>query len=526
MTALFAESLFKGSLILAAAFAANFVLRRGSAAARHFVWTAAFAALLVLPAAILLIPRWSPAPPVSVPVPSVPAVVRPVRISATPRPAPPARTPVLPLVLIAGFLAAASRFLVGAARTSWIVRRAADAAHAGAVLEHLARSLGIRRRVRAIQTAVAPMPMTWGVARPVVVLPEDAASWPEGRLNAVLLHELVHVQRFDLLAQGIAQAACSLYWFHPLAWLALAQLRKEREHACDDAVLQRGLAAPEYAGHLLDLVRTVAARRTRWAHAPAMAEMSGLEARIRAVLDHGCNRRPVSRRAALAIAAVTVAVVLPFAGITAHAQGRGAIAGVVKDPNGARVPFCRVTAKNLDGSNQEAAAANAAGEYQFSSIPSGRYVLEFAAPGFTLAKVETTLVTGAADRVDANLAVGSVSETVVIRGQKSPSAAPQVTASQRMKVGGHVTAAKLVRQAKPVYPAELQQLGVQGSVIMTAIISKDGSVLNPKVRNTVDSRLAQAALDAVRQWVYQPALLNGEPIETVTTITLDFQLEQ
>jgi protein TonB len=50
--------------------------------------------------------------------------------------------------------------------------------------------------------------------------------------------------------------------------------------------------------------------------------------------------------------------------------------------------------------------------------------------------------------------------------------------------------------------------------------------VRPVVRNTVDPRLAQAALDAVKQWVYQPALLNGEPIETLTTITLDFQLEQ
>jgi len=536
MTALFAESLWKGSLILAAAFAANFVLRRGSAAARHFVWTAAFAALLLLPAAILLIPRWSPAPPVATPASSVRAVAQTVRVAVPSRPASPARTPVLPLVLpfvlMGGCLIAASRFLLGAGRTSWMVRRAVDAAHAGALLQHLTRSLGIRRPVRVIQTALAPMPMTWGVARPVVVLPDDAASWPEGRLHAVLLHELVHVQRLDLLAQAVAQAACSLYWFHPLAWLALVQLRKEREHACDDAVLQRGVAAPEYAGHLMDLVRSLAARRTRWANAPAMAEVSGLESRIRAVLDRGCNRRPVSRRAALAIAAVTAAVLLPFAGITAHAQGRGAIAGVVKDPSGARVPFCRVTAKNLDGSNQEAAFANPAGEYQFSSIPSGRYVLEFAAPGFTPAKVETTLVTGAADRVDANLAVGSISEMVVVRGQKTPSTPaptttpPQTGASQRIKVGGSVTAARLVRQAKPVYPAELQQLGVQGSVVMSAIISKNGTVLNPVVRNTVDPRLAQAALDAVKQWVYQPALLNGEPIETLTTITLDFQLEQ
>ena len=89
-----------------------------------------------------------------------------------------------------------------------------------------------------------------------------------------------------------------------------------------------------------------------------------------------------------------------------------------------------------------------------------------------------------------------------------------------------VEAAKLIRQARPVYPPELQQLGVEGTVVLSAVISKDGTVLSPAVRNTVDPRFAAAAIEAVRQWVYQPALLNGEPVETVTTITLDFQLGQ
>jgi TonB family protein len=259
-----------------------------------------------------------------------------------------------------------------------------------------------------------------------------------------------------------------------------------------------------------------------------MAEASDLESRIRALLDRGRNRRPLSRRAAIAIAAAVAAVLLPFAAVTAHAQARGALSGVVQDPSGARVPNCRVTAKNLDGANQETTVVNPAGEYRFASIPSGRYSVEFSTPGFVLAKVEVTLVAGATATVDAHLAIGSVNENVVVHGQKPPAAsgALPAAAAQRIRVGGSVTPVRLIRQPKPAYPAELQQLGVEGTVVMKAIISKNGTVLNPTVVNTVDPRLAKAALDAVSQWQYEPALLNGEPVETVTTITLDFQLGQ
>jgi len=100
------------------------------------------------------------------------------------------------------------------------------------------------------------MPLTWGILRPVVLLPEGAREWPPARLRSVLLHELVHVERLDLLAQAIAQAACCLYWFHPLAWMAARQLRKERERACDDLVLSAGARPVTYADQLLEIARS------------------------------------------------------------------------------------------------------------------------------------------------------------------------------------------------------------------------------------------------------------------------------
>jgi protein TonB len=100
-------------------------------------------------------------------------------------------------------------------------------------------------------------------------------------------------------------------------------------------------------------------------------------------------------------------------------------------------------------------------------------------------------------------------------------------APQRIRVGGNVQAAKLIRMVRPEYPAELQQLGIQGTVVMRAVISTTGDLLIVQAINAEgDARLANAALDAVRLWKYQPTLLNGQPVEVVTTITVDFRLGQ
>jgi TonB family protein len=529
---LLAQSAWRGSIILAAAFAAVAGLRRASAAVRHFVWTAALAAMVVLPVAVLVAPKWiwrvERAEPVRAVVVASQRVEQGTKDTGG-KTTGATKTEWMVGLWVLGCAAVGTRFLLGAGRASWMALRAAQVRHAGFALEELRRGLGIRRRVRALESADAPMPLTWGILRPVVLLPEGAREWPPDRLRSVLLHELVHVQRFDLLAQAIAQAACCFYWFHPLAWMAARQLRKERERACDDAVLSRGVAAPDYAGHLMDLVRALAATRARWEDAPAMAEASDLESRVRALLDGTRRRHPLSRRAAIAIASVAMAVLLPVVAITAQAQAaRGSLVGVVEDASHARVPNCQVTAKNLDGTNQEVTRANAAGQYGFAAIPPGHYALEFRSAGFAIFKANAVVEAGTAARVDATLDIGQVSETVVVKGQKPVTAAAPMTGTpQRIRVGGNVQATKLIKMARPEYPADLQQLGIQGAVVMRAVISTTGELLNLEAINAdVDPRLAKAALEAVRQWKYQPTLLNGQPVEVATTITVDFQLGQ
>jgi beta-lactamase regulating signal transducer with metallopeptidase domain len=180
------------------------------------------------------------------------------------------------------------------------------------LLRDLAGRLGLARRVTLLRSPHALMPMTWGWLRPVVLLPDDAGAWPPARRRDVLLHELAHIRRLDCLTQALAQLACALYWFHPLAWVAAHRMRVERERACDDVVLLAGARASDYAGHLLELARALRARRRHSLAALAMARPSQLEGRLLAILDSRCPRRGVTRTAVVLGLVALAIITLPL----------------------------------------------------------------------------------------------------------------------------------------------------------------------------------------------------------------------
>jgi protein TonB len=94
-----------------------------------------------------------------------------------------------------------------------------------------------------------------------------------------------------------------------------------------------------------------------------------------------------------------------------------------------------------------------------------------------------------------------------------------------LRVGGNVQAARIINRVQPIYPPLARQTRISGTVRLHAIIGKDGMIQQLEVLNG-HPLLQQAALDAVRQWRYQPTLLNGDPVEVDTTIDVIFSLNQ
>jgi protein TonB len=96
---------------------------------------------------------------------------------------------------------------------------------------------------------------------------------------------------------------------------------------------------------------------------------------------------------------------------------------------------------------------------------------------------------------------------------------------QRIRVGGQVQQANLIRQPKPVYPPLAKQARIQGVVRFNAIIGKDGTIQNLTLMSG-HPLLVPAAQEAVKQWLYKPTLLNGDPVEVATVIDVNFTLSQ
>jgi protein TonB len=106
---------------------------------------------------------------------------------------------------------------------------------------------------------------------------------------------------------------------------------------------------------------------------------------------------------------------------------------------------------------------------------------------------------------------------------KAPEPKPSPPAIKRLRVGGAVQAAQIVKRVIPVYPALAKQARIQGTVKLIGVIATDGTVQQLHVLSG-HPLLVQSALDAVRQWVYRPTLLNGEPVEVEAPIDVNFTL--
>jgi TonB family protein len=376
------------------------------------------------------------------------------------------------------------------------------------------------------------VPFTFGLWPPRILLPADCMNWAPLRKRAVLLHELGHIKRRDLWSQLFAIFATALWWFQPLCWLNRWNLRRESERACDALVLDSGIRPSDYASELLDIARSFS-KGQRWSSAAAltMARRGELEGRLYAILDprrDAAARRPVLAIAALAAVALTASAVtvLPeqntlgghpmtrnmkrtlISGLLASAGLSAAtIGGAVYDPAGTAVANAQASLFNPETSTKQETTTTPDGKFTFASLAAGSYILHVEKPGFASLYREFNV------QPDSDVQRG----LILTSSQQNP---------KLVRVGGAVEESNLIRKVQPTYPASAKSERVQGAVQLETTISKEGVPEDIRVVSSPSDDLTQSALEAVRQWRYRPTLLNGQPVDIVTDVTVNYTLTQ
>ena len=455
------------------------------------------------------------------------------------------------------------------------------------IRDEIAGRYGLRRPLILLESTDSSILVTWGVIRPRIVVPKGASAWGEDRMRMVLGHEMAHVRRGDWPMQMGAELLRCVHWFNPLAWYACRRLRQEGEQASDDAVFRLGIAPSEYAGHLVDLARNLKSPGRIASLALAMAGSSSLERRIDVMLNSKISHSAVTKFAVVATVIVSLGLVLPVAGIRASVQEQSStsparvplpapamvrpevqplpapqlapaiaraevvplpaptivpaevsaarapiqeepassIRGVVLDVTGARVPGVYI---GLESDTAPIGLySNAAGEYRIPAVPPGEYTLVAESPGFRNHRQEVVIEEENELVRDVFLSFGAVASVVEVTSARLPpeeSVEPPDPARRVLRVTAGIQPGRIINQVGPFYPRHLRSEGVEGTVVLEGMIGKDGVVQGLKVVSTDHADLAMAALDAVREWRYEPSQLNGEPVAVTTTISVNFGL--
>ncbi len=470
---LWETTLFIGLLALAV-----WLLRRAPARVRYWFWLLAAVKLLV-PSLLLawLASEMTPGPGASSPPPLEPSTHgAPASALALPSyellkpllPGPPvAAQPVsaaahnelycaLTLAWLAGFGFFVVRWVKGAASLARAVRtsRRIVSSRETEILKRVRSWLGLKQDVDILVSAHVTEAGLWGIWRPTVLLPEGAASrLSDEELEAVILHELIHVRRRDNLAVVLQKAIFALLWFCPLVWLVDRKLFEERERACDEEVVRLRQSPETYISGILKVARACVEQRLV---GTSSIGGSSLKSRMVHLLSTRFPRKLGLRECALIIGFVaglaifSVGVVYvnrdAYAAWSSPASQRpvdrnpGVIQGRVFAEDGGH-PLAKATLslRSKDARHQDpprTVRTNTQGEYSFRDLEAGQYTLRATRHGYVprnygqetayslrIDSVGTALTVGPGqvlENIDFRLIRGGVVEGRVVDQDKEP----------------------------------------------------------------------------------------------------------
>ena len=178
------------------------------------------------------------------------------------------------------------------------------------LMEKLLKSLSLRRKISLFRHSRVKFPLTWGVIKPVIIMPDTSRNWTRDQCTSVLLHELSHIKRGDFLIKVIARISCAVFWFNPLSWITYKKMKMEQEKACDEFVIKAGVRPSTYAANLISIKKS---GQVHW-HPPALVlEAMGknqFQARLTAILRKQFKTKEIKMKTKIMLSLTVILLML------------------------------------------------------------------------------------------------------------------------------------------------------------------------------------------------------------------------
>ncbi len=399
--------------------------------------------------------------------------------------------------------------------------------------EAFARAKGLLAVRSPVQLMLSPLSVEPGVFnlwRPVILLPESIAEQlDDDELLAIMLHELVHVQRRDNLVGRLHLALAGLFWFHPLIWLISRKLFDEREQACDEKVLETYSTPETYAAGILKVVRF----SFGWKIAGVTGAGSGsnLRRRIDNIMETGKEKRRVSITAkvltsgllGLTLVAIVFAGTHPRSSVTADSKNRqdvvnrldpvaGLSQGQQKDVTDQTLPPQPPAPPQPVNPSQPVAPSQSAAPATPAQPPVPPALENSASPANGAAPIQLV------NPPQPNSAAQPPAPPAKPEGVQEKSEKPS-NEKQEVKKGG------LIEAPKPIYPPEAKEKKVEGLVTVSIVIGEEGTVISAKPTSGPEL-LQGAARDAALKARFHPTVVNGKPAKVSGAMTYNFVLDE
>jgi TonB family protein len=383
------------------------------------------------------------------------------------------------------------------------------------LLKRAQASLGVKGTVTLVISPLKIEPAVFRVWRPVVVLPESIAhELDDDELQAIMLHELIHIQRHDNLTANLQLALCALMWFHPLVWFIGRKLFDERELACDERVMEICGAPEIYASSILKVVRFCFG----WKVAGVSGAASGtnLRRRIENIMSTGKTKRragPVSRLVAGGLVGIAL-LILVGAGVYSRPRSASAAANEI-----ASEPFAITLTDGVVSSTDPAVASDSRGKKSKRSKPA-----QPAIPPSPAVPASPAIEAPAAPPAPASPVTPTVHPA---RSAPPAPAAPAVPAkpSDQHKSKDKLEKGGLIEVPPPVYPEEAKKDKIEGLVTVAIVIGDDGNVISAKAKSGPEA-LHGAAETAASKARFRPSTLNGKPVKVSGAMSYNFVLDK